>query len=244
MATQRSDPQNAGLPDASAGGIIVAAGASTRMGGVDKIFVELGGRPLIEHSIDVFEGCPAVASIVLVVAQGQSLWDAARLVDQRPQWRKVRAIRPGGPRRQDSVALGLAALPPCEWVVVHDGARPLVTPELITSGVEAASSTGAAIAAVPAKDTIKVVDDAQQVASTPDRSGLWLVQTPQVFRRDLLERAHREVQEDVTDDAAMVERLDVSVRVFMGSYANIKVTTLEDLAVAEALLATPRDASG
>ena len=106
----------------------------------------------------------------------------------------------------------------------------------------AAFSTGAAIAAVPAKDTIKVVDATRQVTSTPDRSGLWQVQTPQVFRRDLLERAHREVREDVTDDAAMVEKLGLSVRVFMGSYANVKVTTLEDLVVVGALLAKPGDA--
>ena len=101
----------------------------------------------------------------------------------------------------------------------------------------AAGEDGAAIAAVPAKDTVKVVGPDERVQSTPDRRGLWLVQTPQVFRRELLERAHREVTEDVTDDAAMVERLGQPVRVFMGSYRNLKVTTPEDLVVAEALLA-------
>jgi 2-C-methyl-D-erythritol 4-phosphate cytidylyltransferase len=206
------------------------------MGGVDKTFVPVGGKPLISYAVEAFQQCPAVHAIVLVVAPGQSLWDAARLADEQSGWRKVRAIKAGGPRRQDSVALGLAALPPCQWVVVHDGARPLVTPELITRGLDAAVDTGAAIAAVPAKDTIKVVDQGRLVLATPDRSSLWLVQTPQVFRRALLERAHREVQEDVTDDAAMVERLGLPVRVFMGAYSNIKVTTPEDLVLAEALL--------
>ena len=236
MATGQRAKRNASTPGTSAGAVIVAAGASTRMGGVDKIFVELGGKALIEYSVDAFERCPVITSIVLVVAQGQSLWDAARLVDERPQWRKVRAVKAGGPRRQDSVALGLAALPPCEWVVVHDGARPLVTSELIARGLEAAAGTGAAIAAVPAKDTIKVVSEGGVVEATPDRERLWLVQTPQVFRRELLERAHRELREDVTDDAAMVERLGLPVRVFMGDYSNIKITTPDDLAVAGALV--------
>jgi 2-C-methyl-D-erythritol 4-phosphate cytidylyltransferase len=220
------------------GAVIVAAGASTRMGGTDKIFAPLGGRPLVLWAVDAFEECPAVESIVLVVAPGQSLWDAGKLAEEQGHWHKVRAVRAGGHRRQDSVALGLASLPPCDWVVVHDGARPLVNPSLIERGVEAAQATGAAIAAVPAKDTVKIVGKEGVVCATPDRDGLWLVQTPQVFRRDLLERAHQEVPDDVTDDAAMVERLDIRVRVYMGSSANIKVTTPEDLLMAEALLAT------
>ena len=224
-------------PADSVGAVIVAAGAGTRMAGVDKTLVPVGGKPLILYAVEAFEQCPAVNAIVLVVAAGQSLWDAGRLADGQSGWRKVRAIKAGGARRQDSVALGLAALPPCEWVVVHDGARPLVRPEMITRGLDAAADTGAAIAAVPATDTVKVVDKDRRVLATPDRSSLWLVQTPQVFRRALLERAHQEVQEDVTDDAAMVERLGLPVQVFMGAYSNIKVTTPEDLMLVEALLA-------
>jgi 2-C-methyl-D-erythritol 4-phosphate cytidylyltransferase len=233
--TPFTNPADQSSPTASA--IIVAAGASSRMAGVDKIFAPLRGVPLIVRTIDAFERCTLVSAIVLVVADGPGLWDAARLVQEQEGWRKVRTVKAGGPRRQDSVALGLESLPPCDWVIVHDGARPLVGPGLIELGLEAAAVTGAAIAGVPAKDTVKVVGHDGHVVATPDRRGLWMVQTPQVFRRDLLERAHREVTEDVTDDAAMVERLGLPVRVFMGSYSNIKVTTPEDLKVAEALLA-------
>ena len=220
---------------ALAGAVVVAAGAGTRMEGMDKTFAPLTGVPLIAWTVGAFEGCPAVELIVLVVAE-RSREEAARLAHERG-WKKVAGVIGGGPRRQDSVALGLKALPPCEWVVVHDGARPLVEPELIERGLEAAVEGGSAVAAVPAKDTIKVVGPDEHVQSTPERRGLWLVQTPQVFRRALLERAHREVTEDVTDDAAMIERLGQPVRVFMGSYRNLKVTTPEDLVVAEALLA-------
>ena len=230
---------SAGLPDSSvprtAGAIIVAAGAGTRMEGVDKVFAPLRGEPLIAHTVRAFERCPAVETIVLVVA-GPLLAEMSRLVDQQG-WQKAQTVTVGGPRRQDSVVLGLRVLAPCEWVVVHDGARPLVHPDLIAKGLEVAADGGAAIAAVPVKDTVKVVGTEGQVQATLDRSTLWQAQTPQVFRRDLLERAHREVAEDVTDDAAMVEGLGMPVRVFLGSYENIKVTTPEDLLMAEALLA-------
>ena len=225
-----------GLPDAkTVGAVIVAAGDSTRMEGVDKTFAPLGGEPLIAHTVDAFECCPAVGTIVLVVAEA-SQEDASRLVKQR-KWQKVHAVTQGGPRRQDSVASGVAALPPCEWVVVHDGARPLVTPVLITEGLKEVAITGAIIAAVPSKDTVKVVGAGGTVEFTPDRREIWMVQTPQVFNRALLEWVHGQVKTESTDDAAMVERMGVPVRVFMGSYTNIKVTTPEDLLVAEVLLA-------
>ena len=237
MGTPQVGPEPALSPSKGRvlGAVVVAAGAGTRMDGVDKTFAPLAGVPLVARTVDAFERCPAVQSIVLVVAE-RSREAAARLARERG-WRKVVKVVGGGPRRQDSVACGLGELPACEWVVVHDGARPLVEPELIARGLEAAGEGGAAIAAVPAKDTVKVVGPDERVQSTLDRRGLWLVQTPQVFRRELLERAHREVTEEVTDDAAMVERLGQPVRVFMGSYRNLKVTTPEDLVVAEALLA-------
>ena len=151
-------------------------------------------------------------------------------------WKKLVHVRFGGARRQDSVRLGLKALPECDWVVVHDGARPLATVKAVRDGLAAAAPTGAAISAVPAQDTVKVVTDDGKVVRTLDRRTVALVQTPQVFRRDLLERAHNEIAEDVTDDAAMMERLGITVAVYMGDYGNIKVTTPHDLALAEALL--------
>jgi 2-C-methyl-D-erythritol 4-phosphate cytidylyltransferase len=212
----------------------VAAGASTRMGGVDKTLATLGGVPLIARTVAVFEASPQVGVIVVVVAE-QNL-SAVREIAGAYGWSKVTSVCVGGYRRQDSVANGLGELPPCDWVLVHDGARPFADDGMISRGLEAAKATGAAIPGVPPKDTVKVVDAGESVRSTLDRNSLRVVQTPQVFRRDLLERAHREVTADVTDDAAMVESLGVAVRVFTGSYRNIKVTTPEDLALAETLL--------
>lgn len=220
-------------PEGRVGALVVAAGSSRRMGGVDKLFAPLLGRPLIAYSVGCFSAHSWVDEVVLVLAHG-SVGRGRRLV-QEAGWRRVRVCA-GGPRRQDSVARGLALLSDCTWVVVHDGARPCLEPELVQQGLEAARETGAAVAAVPVTDTVKRVDPAGLVLETPSREGLWSVQTPQVFRRELLAEAHRQVEETVTDDAAMVERLGRGVRVFLGSYSNLKVTTPTDLALAEAIL--------
>ena len=129
---------------------------------------------------------------------------------------------------------------PCEWVAVHDGARPLAAPELLAKGLEAAQETGAAVPVTPLSDTVKMVDSGGWVVETLARERLWAVQTPQVFRRELLSEAHRTVTDTVTDDAAMVERLGHRVRVFPGTPANLKVTRPEDLLFAEALLGAGR----
>ena len=205
------------------------------MAGVDKTLVELDGMPLIARTIDVFERCEAVGAVVLVVAR-ENL-NAVADVSRERAWRKVVHVRIGGMRRQDSVRIGLNALPECDWVVVHDGARPLVTRKLIADGLLRAQATGAATAATPTVDTIKVVADDGSVVETLDRRKLASIQTPQVFRRTLLLEAHEAQAADVTDDASMLEERGVEVRVFMGDRTNIKVTTPEDLIVAEALLA-------
>ena len=204
------------------------------MKGRDKVFAPLLRVPLIVHAVEPFEWCLQVDSIVLVLA-GENLQRGRDLCRQRG-WKKVVDICLGGPRRQDSVQLGLAALPLCQWVLIHDGARPCVDAEIIQRGLMQVHGTGAAVAAAPIKDTVKLVSPEGMVQNTLDRNRLWAVQTPQVFRRDLIERAHQEVREDVTDDATLVERLGIPVQVFMGSYANIKVTTPEDLLLAETLL--------
>jgi 2-C-methyl-D-erythritol 4-phosphate cytidylyltransferase len=149
----------------------------------------------------------------------------------------VSAVCPGGPRRRDSVRLGLEALGECRWVVVHDGARPLVTAALIEAGLAAAAETGAAIAAVPLADTLKDVAEDGLIRRTLDRRNLWAAQTPQVFDYDLLREAHRLAEGDATDDAALVEALGRRVKVFPGSPRNLKVTTAADLALAQALAA-------
>ena len=216
------------------GAIVVAAGESRRMAGVDKVFASLRDRPLISYSLGALHDVPEIDDIVLVLSP-QNLEQGRELVEASG-WHKVREVRRGGDRRQDSVRNGLEALPDVEWVIVHDGARPFIDGELIARGLEEAARTGAAVAAVPVKDTIKSADSELLVTRTLPRDELWAAQTPQVFRKELLAEAHQRVAEDVTDDASMVERVGGKVRIFMGSYYNIKVTTPEDLTVAEAVL--------
>ena len=227
--------------------VLVAAGESRRMAGVDKIFAPLLGTPLIAHTIDAFERCPMVGQITLVLSR-ENVGRGIELV-QEVGWRKLTTehVCPGGLRRQDSVRLGLETVDGAHypWVAVHDGARPCVDPDLLERGLEAARETGAAVAAVPAKDTVKVVSPVGIVESTPARDSLWMVQTPQIFSYQALFEAHSSCPPEVTftDDAAMVERLGSSVKVFMGSYSNLKVTTPEDMEMAQVFLKS-RLASG
>jgi 2-C-methyl-D-erythritol 4-phosphate cytidylyltransferase/2-C-methyl-D-erythritol 2,4-cyclodiphosphate synthase len=216
------------------GAVIAAAGQGQRMGGVDKVFAELGGVPLLARVLDTFQECPVVDEIVLVLAE-ENLERGWGLVG-RHRWPKVTTICPGGRRRQDSVKNGLQTLRDCRWVVIHDGARPLVASDLIERGLAEVRESGAAVAAVPVKDTIKMISPDGFVQETPERDTLWTIQTPQVFLFDLIFRAHQEITEDVSDDAMMVERLGHRVRIYRGSYENIKVTTPEDLALAEVIL--------
>ena len=215
------------------GAIIVAAGSSRRMGGMDKVFTPLGGKPLLGQVIDTFQRCEAINQIIVVLGK-QNLERGRKLVDEQG-WSKVTDICAGGRRRQDSVVAGLSQLSHCQWVVIHDGARPLVTESLIKHGLEAARETGAAVAAVPVTDTIKVAGDDRIARETPPRGNLWAVQTPQVFRFDIITEAYHRVKAEVTDDASLVEQLGYKVKLYIGSYDNIKVTTPDDLALAEIL---------
>lgn len=216
------------------GVIIVAAGESRRMEGADKMMAPLGGESLLLRATRAFQECPLVHQIVVVIS-GENQEKCRHLVGSG-EWSKVTDVCLGGRRRQDSVAAGLKQLKACDWVVIHDGARPLVTVDLIERGLEAAGETGAAAAAVPVTDTIKLVGDDDIVRETPPRQKLRAVQTPQVFRSDIIQIAHQQDCGDVTDDAALVEHLGYKVKLYMGSYDNIKVTTPDDLALAEVLL--------
>jgi len=216
------------------GAVIAAAGSSQRMGGVDKIFLSLAGKPLLAHVLAVFQECTMVDQIVIVLNE-TSLERGQRLVEEGG-FSKVIGIWPGGERRQDSVAEGLKRLEGCQWVVIHDGARPCLTLDLIEKGLEEAEQTGAAIAAVPVKETIKIVEAEGTIQNTPRRENLWAAQTPQVFRFDIIREAYRQRKGEATDDASLVEALGYKVRIYMGSYDNIKVTTQDDLALAEIIL--------
>jgi 2-C-methyl-D-erythritol 4-phosphate cytidylyltransferase len=214
--------------------IIVAAGDSQRMEGVDKMFVPLQGRPALARVIDVFQACKHIDQIIVVMSS-KNIEECRRLVAVEG-WNKVKDICLGGKLRQDSVAEGLKRLKYGDWVVIHDGARPLVTVDLIERGIEAAEETGAAVAAVPVTDTIKVAGADGIVRQTLPRQNLRAVQTPQVFRIDVIQNTYRHVFGDVTDDASLVEKAGYKVKLYMGSYDNIKITTPGDFAVAEALL--------
>ncbi len=221
--------------------LIPAAGQGRRFGApVEKQFLLLGGKPLLARTIEPFQHSPWVHGIVLVVPPGseERTWETI----VRPHaLEKVFRVVPGGPQRQDSVRLGLrAAGSGWDLALIHDGARPLVTEETIAQCVQETLAHGAALAGVPATDTIKEVDAQGTVLCTLPRERLWLVQTPQGFGYDLILRAHQEAQEQGfvgTDDAALVERLGVTVKVIQGTYENIKVTTQRDLVLAEEILA-------
>ena len=215
------------------GVIIVGAGSSTRMGGVDKVFAPLAGVPVLAHSVETCERVDAVGRRVLVV-RADAVPRAKRLALERG-WRKVASVCAGGERRQDSVKAGLARLGAVEWIAVHDAARPCVSEDIFERGFAAAALSGAAVAAVPVKDTVKLVEG-ERVLETLPREALWAAQTPQVFRADVLRRAYAGSDAEATDDAALVERTGAPVVVFLGSHENIKVTTPEDLEIAELLL--------
>lgn len=215
-----------------AGAIIVAAGSSRRMGRQDKLLAPVGGRPLITHTLRAFEDCPDIGQVVVVLSEH----NAEAILPLLRRFKKVTRTARGGERRQDSVRAGLVTIGAHEWIVVHDGARPLVTPEIISRGLAAARESGAAAAAVPVVDTLKAVREDGSIIRTVPREGLWAVQTPQVFRHDLLLAAHERITTDVTDDCAMVERLGHPVTVYESSRLNLKVTTVDDLAIVDALL--------
>jgi 2-C-methyl-D-erythritol 4-phosphate cytidylyltransferase len=206
--------------------VLVAAGASTRMG-FPKLWVDVCGQPLLAHAITAARATNP-SELIVVVSEDRLTHAVALAPDAR--------VVPGGTRRRDSVAAGLAASQ-AQWLAIHDAARALVPPELFQRGLEAAQATGAAVPGLPLKDTIKRVTDSL-VVDTPARAEHVAVQTPQIFRRDLLQRALALTDEDVTDEAALVEQLGVRVAVFAGDERAFKVTTPLDLALARTLLSS------
>lgn len=217
--------------------VIVAAGSGSRMDGIDKLFTPIAGRAIVARAIAAFEDSPLVQRIVVVVSE-ENVGRARELVQDEGFSKADVCV--GGRRRQDSVRFGLEALGPPEaddYVAIHDGARPLVSGPLIERGMEAARRTGAAVPGLPVTETVKEASADGTIVRTVDRSRLYTVQTPQVFRHELIARAHREVTHDATDDAAMVEALGEPVMVFAGERTNVKITTPADIELVEALLA-------
>lgn len=228
-----SDP----APPVEFAAVLVMAGSGSRLGAdVPKAFVPLGGKALWRHAAETFASMPACRAIVFVAPDD-------RLAEVRAAWktdgRVLARIVAGGARRQDSVRLGLAAVPPDVAVVaIHDAARPFIDAATIETAVAEAARTGASLVAAPVRDTIKRVSGGR-VAETLDRSALWQAQTPQCFRLDVVRRAHEAAMAsgwEVTDDCALVERLGQAVAVVTGGAWNFKITDKDDLAAAEALL--------
>lgn len=233
--TKITRPARKLLPLKQCGAVIVAAGSASRMGGIDKVMAALQGEPIIQRTVRNFQECDAISEIVIVTREDLIL----PITGLCKGMSKVTAVVVGGKSRQESVHLGLNALSDkVKLVAVHDGARPLVTWQVIDRAVRAANTYGAAAPAIPVKDTIKVVQGGV-VKQTPDRAGLYAVQTPQVFDFDLLRGALKKAALDgaqVTDDCSAVERMGMSVKIVEGDERNIKVTTPVDLKIAEMLL--------
>lgn len=220
--------------------IVLSAGKGSRMGSkVHKQYLMLGGRPVICYALQAFEKSP-VDEIVLVTGAGEEEFCRKDIVE-RYGFRKVKHITAGGKERYHSVYSGLKCCEGTDYVLIHDGARPFVSNDMIVRSMEAVVSERACIAGVPVKDTVKVTDARGIVCSTPDRSTLWSIQTPQTFAypliRDAYERMLEQEDSGITDDAMAVERYgNTPVHILMGSYSNLKITTPEDLQIAEALL--------
>ena len=224
--------------------LIPAAGMGKRMGAtINKQYLQLNGMPIVARTISVFERSPLIDAIYLVIPAEEIPYCREHVVDACG-FCKIAAIIPGGRERQNSVMNGLKAMREHvsgdDVVLIHDGVRPLVTEDMLRKSIETACLHDGALVAVPAKDTIKTVINGI-VTGTPDRETLWQAQTPQAFRFSVIYAAHQAAEQEHftgTDDASLVERLGGRVCIVRGDYRNIKITTPEDLLLAEAFLAS------
>jgi 2-C-methyl-D-erythritol 4-phosphate cytidylyltransferase len=228
--------------------LIVAGGKGTRFGRpIPKQYASLAGVPILARTLRVFDECAAIDRLVLAVPPEDIAFVHDTIVDSAV-WRKRVSVVGGGPRRQDSVFNGLAAIPPeAALVVIHDAVRPLVTCTTITACVVAARQHGACIVAWPVGDTLKRVSDTGCIEATLPRDRVWMAQTPQAFRSALIRMAHEQARREQvtsTDDASLVERMGATVHLLPGSLRNLKITTPEDLALAEALVGMPEARPG
>lgn len=219
--------------------VIVAAGKGKRMGTeISKQFLPLGGKEILAHTVEKLERAAGIRDIILVT--GEDSIEDVRDMTKEYDWKKITGITAGGRERQDSVRNGLRLVSAdTEIVLIHDGVRPFVTEEIVQMSIETAGEMGACVAGVPAKDTIKVCNAENIAVATPERSTLWQIQTPQTFRRDLILAAYETAAKDGfvgTDDASLAEHCGYPVKVILGSYRNIKITTREDLLIGEAFL--------
>lgn len=220
--------------------IILAAGKGKRMGtDIPKQYIEINGYPILYYTIRAFEES-FIDEIILVTGKGEEDFCKEKIVDKY-NFNKVKAIVPGGKERYDSVYMGLQQVENAEYVFIHDGARPFVTNEILERMQQSVEKYNACVVGVPVKDTIKIVNKQNIITDTPDRSCVWAVQTPQVFKTELIKEAYNKIRsgqyENITDDAMVLEQtMDYPIQMVEGSYKNIKITTLEDLEIARLYL--------
>ena len=220
--------------------IVVAGGSGSRMGtSTKKQNLKIKDKEILVYTVECFQNMPEIQEIVVVTGK-EDITYVEKLLKDTYKLNKVSYIVAGGKERQDSVYNGIqAADEKSDYLVIHDGARPLITKEVVRAGLDMAYDHRASIIAVPVKDTIKLVSKDGKVEDTPDRSSLWSVQTPQIFEKELIIHAHEYAKEhglSVTDDSMLVEAIGVPVYIVEGEYTNIKITTPEDLIIAEKML--------
>lgn len=223
--------------------IVLAAGQGKRMNSrVQKQFLEIGGRPVLYYSLRCFQNCSLIDDIILVTGEESIEYCRSEIV-KKYGFHKVAHVIPGGKERYDSVYAGLCACEKSDYVFIHDGARPFITEDILFRGMEAVRETGACVVGMPSKDTIKLSDEEGFILQTPDRKHVWMIQTPQIFSYSLIRQAHDNIRKKdmsmITDDAMVVEQeTGARIRLVEGSYTNLKITTPEDLKVAEIFLKT------
>lgn len=229
--------------------IVLAAGQGKRMNSkVQKQFLELGGKPLLYYSLKCFQDSGMIRDIILVTG-AESVPFCKEEIVEKYGLTKVTKVIPGGKERYDSVYEGLLSCENSDFVLIHDGARPFITEEIIRRGIQGVEKTGACVIGMPSKDTVKIADTQGYVAETPDRSTVWTIQTPQIFEYRLIREAHEKIRcrdmSAITDDAMVVEQeTGVKVALVEGSYKNIKITTPEDLDIAEIFLKALKKMAG
>lgn len=213
-------------------GIIVAAGKGSRMGAdINKVFLKLAQKTVIEYTLDAFEKCADIDETILVISRD----DEKRCKELEKKYPDLKIVF-GGAQRKDSVLNGINAASG-DVVAIHDGARALITPELISKVVSDGKKYGAATLGVPSKDTVKIINDEKIVEQTPNRTYVYQTQTPQVFLKKLIKEAHEANKNEIaTDDASLAEMYGKKVKMTEGSYENIKITTPEDLLLAEEIV--------
>ncbi|WP_373218051.1 2-C-methyl-D-erythritol 4-phosphate cytidylyltransferase [Ruminococcus sp. 5_1_39BFAA] len=219
--------------------IVLAAGQGKRMHSkVQKQFLEIQGHPVLYYSLRCFQESTLIEDIILVTGE-EAISYCEKEIVEKYGFAKVKKVIAGGKERYDSVYAGLLACENTDYVFIHDGARPFITEEILERGLAAVRETGACVVGMPSKDTVKISDENGCVKETPDRSCVWNIQTPQIFEYSLIREAHESIRKTdmtgITDDAMVVEQeTGVKVRLSKGSYQNIKITTPEDLVIAEA----------